>query len=109
MTREVELNRRQPDGSSLREHLAAARRQGMELAAELEPLPLPDGAEYLVAWYGDLRSALGADLASPKPLSYTELDAWARRMEIDPTPTEVRLLFALDRAFITTMARAERA
>ena len=39
-------------------------------------------------------------MVGPKPLSYSEIQAWSQLTKIDPTAWEVQAIKAIDRVFI---------
>lgn len=57
---------------------------------------LPAGTEALWAWFVELRAGLPAE----RPLSFTELAAWAGLTGEAPSAWEARMLRALDRLWL---------
>lgn len=56
-----------------------------------EPPPeVPPEVEHLWHWYLELRGACG------ESIEWSSIDAWARRMDIEPEPHEVSALLAID-------------
>jgi hypothetical protein len=63
------------------------------LAGGVEP---PETLLYLYGWWQELRAAAGSGMDGPAPLSYRDLDAWARLTDRHPEPLEVRAILQID-------------
>jgi len=88
----MRLAERQPDGTSLRDHLEALeRRTGRRHPLRDGPTPPAAGA-HLWRWFLELRAADAA------PLTFSEIRAWAALTGRRPRPWEVAALRALDAA-----------
>lgn len=61
---------------------------------------LPDEAAYLWGWYCELAAARNSNGFGPVPLSFAEIDAWARLNARVLHPFELRALRALDAAWL---------
>jgi hypothetical protein len=60
-------------------------------------------------WYCELSDARSNNGFGINPVSYLEIDAWARLMRVRPEPWEVRLLRKIDDAILHEIAvRSER-
>lgn len=59
---------------------------------------MPEEVEYLVEWAYRLYGRSGVGFSAVNPLSYGEIEAWARLNDIDLTPEEVEALVVLDDA-----------
>lgn len=70
------------------------------LAAEPELHP---AVEHLWSWFDQLSGTRGGGFG-PAPLTYQELDAWARLTDSRPTPWEVEQILRLDRLWLSNMA-----
>lgn len=57
--------------------------------AGLNVVPVPEGMHYLIDMFWDLKR-------SQQPVTYQEIEAWARLCQGRLEPQEVRLLMALD-------------
>jgi hypothetical protein len=94
---QARLDIRDEHGVSLRKHYAAGLEQGVGDGRLLEGPPCPPELAHVLRWFDDLKHSrvtpfgLGA-------LTYTEIDAWARRTGRDPDPVEVSALRGLDLA-----------
>lgn len=58
----------------------------------------PEELDYLLGWARALHGRSGISEVGVAPLSYAEVDAFARRMRTDIEPYEVDALMALDAA-----------
>ncbi len=82
-----------------RVHLQAAAARGIQRAKDrLRGPEFPEPLRYLYDWFHELLAGRGVDMNGLMPLSFTELDAWARQTRRRPEPHEVRALFLLDAA-----------
>lgn len=97
---EARLRRPVKDGAgSQRDHLEALASQRVPAAiAALEGPPYPEELRYLHEWFLELDSARGEGMMGLAPLTYPQVDAWARLQDRRPRPHEVRALFRLDLA-----------
>lgn len=83
----------------MRDHLEAAARNGNQTAiATLDGPPIPDAVAYLWGWYAELAAGRGEGLAGAAPITYADIEAWARLLDRRPSPHEVSALLELDRA-----------
>lgn len=98
MQYEARLNQPLKDGKSLRSHLESAARQGVASArARLDGAPeRPEELGYLWEWSNELAASRNVTQAGIEPLTYLQIDAWARLTCNQPAPHEVRSLLALD-------------
>lgn len=51
--------------------------------------------EHIWGWFIQLSARRGGGFG-PAPLSYQEVDAWARLMGLDPTPWEIQQIMTID-------------
>jgi hypothetical protein len=94
---EAECSKPGPDGVPQRDTWeAAAARGNVQAQRKLDSAELPDCLAYLWGWFLELYGRSGAGMAGLLPLSYTEVDAWARLTGNDPNPLEVEALMLLD-------------
>lgn len=70
------------------------------MEALLEPPPFPESGGYLWEWFWDLSAGRRGSPGSADPLTWAEMDAWARLRRLRPAPFEIDILRALDRAFL---------
>lgn len=94
------LARRRPDGSSLGEHLRAVERQTRRTPPELIGPDFPREFATVWAWFAELNETRGANGFGPSPLAYAEIDAWRRLTGRRPSPADIAILRALDRAWL---------
>jgi hypothetical protein len=91
------------DGTTLRGHYQAAERQtGKSFIDEPE---IPPAGEHLWIWFWEINAGRGSTGWGPAPLSYQEIDAWARLSGCDLRPWEVRVLKSMDGAFLAAAAK----
>lgn len=97
------------DGTSKRAHLESAAQSGNAVAqAELDQLPrLPEAGDYLWDWFMQLHRARGSSGFAPNTISWTEIDAWARRRRLELDRWEADALRELDAAYMEESARAQ--
>lgn len=60
--------------------------------------PFPEGAEYLWRWFAELDNDRGDTGDGPAPITYQDIEAWARLTGRKPRPWEVGVIKALDTA-----------
>lgn len=83
------------------EHLASYERQtGKKLALkvtdDLEAPEFPDLLQYVWDWFEELSKRRSYHAAGANPLTWLELEVWARMTGVEPTRRECLLLFRLD-------------
>jgi hypothetical protein len=71
---------------------------------DLDGPSVDPAAMYLYRWWLELHSARGGNGFGPEPISYTELDAWARLTRRSPTAEEVTALRTMDDAYLSMYA-----
>ncbi len=74
-------------------------RQGIAVL-ELDGPECPLELAYLFGWFLELAATRGSSGFAPAPISFGEIDAWARLMRIRPSPDEVGVLRRLDQVFL---------
>ena len=95
---DFKLNRREPDGHTLRHHLETAAQQGNGAAIlELDDQPdLPYCLTYLWGWFGELAARRQSNGMDVSPIAWREIEAWATLTGRDPKPWEIKALVKLD-------------
>lgn len=94
------------DGTPLRAHLENAARHSPALRRKLDAGPeLPAECLYVWTWFCELNETRGmragpGGLVLPQPLSFAELDAWARLTRRQLRAGETELLRAIDRIWL---------
>ena len=94
MAHNARLDKKQEDGSTLREHYEAAHRRGRLRDPErllFGPEP-PSELRYLLGWWRELGWGLG------QSVTWADVDAWARLTDRKPYPHEVRALVQMELA-----------
>jgi len=61
---------------------------------------VPEAGRLLWQWFGDLHETRTYGMSGPNPISYMEMDAWCRIYGVRPTPENVRILRAMDAAWL---------
>lgn len=97
------LQRPAGKGTTEADHLAerARRRDGAEARAQLIAPRYPASARYLLDWFYELHARRGYTQHGPLPLSWSDMDAWARRTKRDPWRWEWLVIGLLDHAFLS--------
>jgi hypothetical protein len=84
-------------GGTMRDNLEQAAERGNPVAIRLLRAPRQSIAlEYLWSWFLEIRVGAGQSLSGIAPLTWTEVDAWARCAKTRPYPHEIKALFSLD-------------
>lgn len=81
------------------------RAHGIEIPAGLEPPECPPELAHLMDWFDELRAWGRQALQGVHNIVWTDADAWARRMQVAPRPSEWRLLMQLDNRFRAAAAK----
>jgi hypothetical protein len=76
-----------------------------KIDAELDGPPFPDGLEYIWAWFCELDAARTSNGYSANPISWHEVDAWARLRRRRPTGFELDCLAGLDQVRVESLAK----
>jgi len=106
---QAQLNERQKDGSSARDHLEAAAAKGSRRAQkELDGPEYPDALDYLYGWAMELVGRSGVGMEGLSPLTYTTLADWARLTGREPEPFEIEALLYLDAVIRHTETREKK-
>jgi len=74
----------------------------------LEAPEIPEGFEPVWAWFWELTSGRGHTGFAWLPLSWTEMDAWARMSGVDLQPWLAGIFRAMDRAWLAEAARQQK-
>lgn len=82
---------------TVRAHLEAAAKSSKKAAADLIGPAFVHELAYLHEWAVELHIARRWGQSGPVPISYVDLDAWARMTRRSPEPEEVQALFWLTR------------
>lgn len=99
---------------TLRDTYNSQLKRGQRLPAgvELEP-PLPEALAYLMEWFDELSRARTSSGFGLNPITYMEMDAWARLTDRRITPFDAKMLKDIDTmwllAYATTRAAAKGA
>ena len=74
------------------------------LPIQLELVAIPDLLFYLWVYFKQLNEARGNNGYSPNPLSFLEIEAWCRLMQISLSSFDIECLMALDQEFLISYA-----
>lgn len=99
------MEKRQPDGATLRQHLEAVRRATGREPQELDVPALPPQAAHLWDIYAQLAAARGSNGFGPNPIGWAELEAWQRLNGFDLSPWEAETLIHIDYAARAALAK----
>lgn len=64
------------------------------------PVAVPEGGRLAWRWFTDLNAARSYGMAGPNPISYAEIEAYARLHRWPLEPRHVDLITAMDRAWL---------
>jgi hypothetical protein len=70
---------------------------------ELDGPPCPPELVYVLTWFYELAAARGSSGFGLNPISYSEIDAWARLSGIEIDSSEVALVRLVDAAFLRSL------
>jgi hypothetical protein len=71
----------------------------------LEAPDLPDAFAHVWEWFTELSNARGAGAFSLNPISFQDMESWARLSGTHLTPSEVGLLRRLDEVFLVEVSK----
>jgi len=80
------------------------RAQGAAVPELDNPVAIPVELAYLFAWFTELSAARGSGGFGANPISYAEIDAWARLTGTAPTPFEISVIRLLDGALLRNLS-----
>lgn len=104
-----DLDRKQPDGATTRDHLEKVQRLTGEVPEQLaraEGNPLPELLEYLWIWYGSAASSRRAGpRGEPLPLDYRDIGEWARFNLVDLALWEKHAFMRLEGLYFESIKR----
>lgn len=93
---EARLSAQVADGSTVRDHLAVAVRIGRKTQAAVDGPEPPPGLLYVLEWHHEISASRSVGPAGLNPISYVDIDAWARLTDRRPRPHEVQALLRID-------------
>lgn len=64
-----------------------------------EPVDIPEAASHVWEWFWKLSAQRSSGFGGAEPISWLEMDAWARLTNTLVTPEEFDMLSALDLAY----------
>ena len=105
------------DGTTRRDHIEQACLQAGKTPEEMgivvyeedsDAREIPEGGEYLWAWFQELSSGRGNNGFGPIAIPWSDIDAWARIAGIPLAPFEALALRSMDVAFLSACAEVQR-
>ena len=103
---EFTLGVRQEDGFTLKQHLLTAWKQSGKKPQELiDAPPLPELTAYLWGYYQELHRRRVNYGWGHVPLSFSEVEAWARLTKRKLDPWELSALLDIDAVYLASIAK----
>lgn len=93
-------------GATVRQKAENIARQTGRLPRGFEGPEMPLELTYLWRWFQELSATRGSNGFGPNPITYTEIDTWARLTGTIIRPMEVRLIMTLDGLFRIAVSEA---
>ena len=90
------------DKSTLRSHLVQAWKATGRKPAQLE-VGIPPQAQRVFGWFCELNQGRTSNGFGANPLSFVEISAWCSLRGVTLRPLELRLIKAIDMAFLKEM------
>ncbi len=100
------LDRPGKDGVSLRNHLETVERATGVRPDGLNVSEFPRVVRHVMGWFWELNSGRSSSGFGPNPISYAEISAWGSLTGTILRPPEIRILRAIDGAFLSVMNEA---
>ena len=111
----VATNKRAGDGSALRDHIEQLCRQTGKSPEELGLAPeevqepeVPFAGEHLWAWFWEVAEARTSNGFCLLPLSWADIEAWARLTATPLSPYEALTLRRMDAAYLSAHAESTK-
>lgn len=99
MRHESKLSEQATEDTTAAAHLAVRARRGSVYAAtELAGPESSEAITYLRGWFIELARTRGWSMTGPNPLTYENIESWARLTGRSPEPYEVEALLEIDAA-----------
>jgi len=95
------------DGQTLETHLVSYMKQSGVCPPQLDIPPFPYEAEHIWEWWLQLQQTRAVGMAA-NHITYTEVENWAKRLKINPTPFEVRCIMAIDSAYLSVQNEQQK-
>jgi hypothetical protein len=89
-------------GSSRRAHLRQVEKTSGKTPEELLENPeLPEPVKHVWEWWYELHNARSAGGMGQSPITYLDIQAWAKMSRQEPTPWEVQALREMDKVYMS--------
>jgi hypothetical protein len=96
------------DGYTIRQSLEKVWKQTGHKPALLDEEPeIYPALQHIWTWFHHLSSTRGGGFG-PAPISFQEIDAWARLMRTGPTPWEIEQIMRLDGVWFKVQAEKDK-
>ena len=100
MERHVVLSRPHKDGKTLFDHLEQAAKALGFWPQDYEPIPPPDGSQFVWEIFWELRNAAAQGFSGPMRLCFNDLAAWQQVRGVRLGNFVVDMLLAMDAAYM---------
>lgn len=91
-------------GATNREHYQAAQKHSVRARQMLVDPVIPPGCAHVWTYFCELNEVRGGTTGPagwvPNPISFTEIDSWARLTRRAPGPNEIAMLRCMDRLWL---------
>lgn len=102
---QFELNDRQKDGATLRDHLNAAWNSNGIKPEQLDCEELPENIQYIWSWFIDLDYYRGSNMNGANPITPTLIKDWCWMNDVDLEHFERMAIKRLDIEYMNQQAR----
>lgn len=109
MERHVLLSRPRKDGSTLSSHLEHLLEATGIWPEEYEPIPPPDGTEFVWEVYWELRNTAPSGFNGPVRLCFGDFDAWQRVRGVHLSNVVIDMLLQMDAVYISEWYKEQQA
>lgn len=89
--------------------LESVERQTGKRQPELDGPELPLDVAHIWRWFVEIAAGRGSNGWGPNPISYLDIDAWARLTGTIMRPTEVRAIVLVDQTWRGQVSKAQEA
>lgn len=106
--RQFELNAKQKDNATLREHLTVAWNATGIKPEQLDYEELPENVQYLWSWFLDLHSFRGSNGFGANPIDPSLIRDWCWLTGVILEPFEVRAIRVLDMEYMAASQKESK-
>jgi hypothetical protein len=98
-------------GGTNRQHLQVKAKHSEIARKQLEDPEIPPGCAHVWIWFSELNEVRGGAAGTsgwiPSPISFFEIESWARLTERQLSPSEIAMLRSIDRVWLAPEDEAE--